>query len=54
MARRRGAEGLLVRISSIEADSAAAFRLHEAFAAAMAGALAPAQRDFVIGSAPRA
>ncbi len=54
MARRRGAEGLLVRLSSIEADSAAAFRRHEAFAAAMVGALAPAQRDFVIGSAPHA
>ncbi len=54
MTRRRGAEGLLVRISSIDADSEAAFRLHEAFAAAMTDALAPAQRDFVIGSPPRA
>lgn len=54
MVRRRGAAGLLVRISTIEHDSAAAFRLHADFAAGMARALAPAQRDFVTGSPRRA
>lgn len=49
MAKRRSAAGLLVRISTIEHDSAAAFRLHARFAAGMTQALAPAQRDFVTG-----
>jgi len=54
MARRRGAAGLLVRISTIEADGENAYRVHERFAAAMAGSLTPAQRDFVTGLRPRA
>ena len=53
LGQRRAAAGLLVRVSSIDADSAAAFRLHARFAAGLAEALAPAQRDFVTGS-PRA
>ena len=54
MGKRRAAAGLLVRISTIDPDSAAAFRLHARFAAGMASALAPAQRDFVTGSPRRA
>lgn len=54
MSRRRAADGLLVRISTIDTDSAAAFRLHARFALAMTQALAPAQRDFVTGSPRRA
>ncbi|MGE4051188.1 MAG: exosortase C-terminal domain/associated protein EpsI [Piscinibacter sp.] len=54
MGRRRAADGLLVRISTIDTDSEAAFRLHARFAAAMAQALAPAQLDFVTGSPRRA
>lgn len=50
MTRRRGAAGVLVRISTIDRDSDAAYRLHEHFAAAMTSALAPAQRDLVTGS----
>ena len=50
MGQRRAAAGLLVRISTIDPDSAAAFRLHARFAAGMTQALAPAQRDFVTGS----
>lgn len=54
LGRRRSAAGLLVRISTIEHDSDAAFGLHDRFAAGMAQALAPAQRDFVTGSPRRA
>lgn len=54
MVKRRSAAGLLVRISTIEHDSAAAFRLHARFAAGMTQALAPAQRDFVTGLPRRA
>ena len=50
MGQRRAAAGLLVRISTIDPDSAAAFRLHARFAQGMTQALAPAQRDFVTGS----
>lgn len=52
--RRRAAAGLLVRISTIEPDSEAAFRLHALFAAGMARALSAAQRDFVTGLPHRA
>ena len=53
MGQRRAAAGLLVRISTIDPDSAAAFRLHARFAAGMTQALAPAQRDFVTGTPRR-
>jgi EpsI family protein len=49
MGQRRAAAGLLVRISTIDPDRDAAFRLHARFAAGMAQALSPARRDFVTG-----
>ncbi len=45
-------DGLLVRVSSIEPATPAAFALHDAFIAAMLGAMAPVERDKVIGEPP--
>ena len=48
--RGRRAEGLLVRISSIDAEVEAAWQLHDRFAQALAGTLPAGHRDFVLGS----
>lgn len=49
--RRTLLDGMLVRISSLDADREAAYALHSRFAAALAQALTPRARDKVIGSA---
>jgi EpsI family protein len=46
------ADGLLVRISSIQPDAGAAFRLHERFARDLFAALRPPQRARLFGAAP--
>lgn len=48
--RRIGRDGVLVRISSIDADAERAFRLHERFAADMTATLAPGGRELLLGS----
>jgi len=48
--KREDAEGVLVRISSIDPQAERAYALHGEFAADLARALAPARRDFVPGS----
>ena len=48
-ARRELLDGMLVRISSIDPDAAGAFELHRVFAEDLSLALAPANRDKVIG-----
>jgi EpsI family protein len=52
--RRELIDGLLVRVSSIEPPTPAAFALHDAFIAAIVKAMAPTQRDQVIGRLPPA
>jgi EpsI family protein len=47
--RRQDAEGVLVRISSIDPRAERAYALHGEFAADLALALAPDRRDFVLG-----
>lgn len=47
-------DGMLVRISSIDADPQHAYRVHERFAQALAGALDPARLAQVIGAAASA
>jgi EpsI family protein len=51
-ARRQRADGLLVRLSSIDPDTQRAYALHGEFAAALVRALPPADRARVIGAAP--
>ena len=51
-ARRTRADGLLVRLSSIDPDTQRAHTLHGEFAAALVRALAPSDRARVIGAAP--
>ena len=50
-ARRRLLDGMLVRVSSIEADPTAAYALHARFAESLVQALAPGDRVKVIGPA---
>jgi EpsI family protein len=47
--QREDAEGVLVRISSIDPQAERAYALHGEFAADLARALAPDRRDFVLG-----
>ena len=47
--QRQDAEGVLVRISSIDPQAERAYALHGEFAADLARALAPDRRDFVLG-----
>lgn len=47
--QREQAEGVLVRISSIDPQAERAYALHGEFAADLARALAPDRRDFVLG-----
>lgn len=47
-------DGMLVRVSSIDADDARAFRTHAEFADALARAMSPDHRRRVIGIAPPA
>jgi EpsI family protein len=47
--RREVLDGMLVRISSVDADPARAYRVHAAFAGDMARAMAPAARDRFLG-----
>lgn len=47
--QRQDAEGVLVRISSIDPQSERAYALHGEFAADLVHALAPDRRDFVLG-----
>jgi EpsI family protein len=49
-AQREVMDGILVRVSSIETPSPAAFALHDAFIRQMVAAIAPAQRGKVIGT----
>ena len=49
-ARREAADGMLVRVSSIDPDGARAFALHQAFAIDMVRAIAPADRAKVVGA----
>ena len=42
-------DGMLVRVSSIDADAAAAYKLHQAFVADMSKAISPEMRAQVIG-----
>jgi hypothetical protein len=49
-ARREVADGMLVRVSSIDPDAARAFELHRAFTQDMVRAMAPADRARVIGA----
>lgn len=51
--RRQLPDGLLIRISSINANPKAAFDLHHQFADSMVRAMSPAHRAQVIGSALR-
>lgn len=51
-ARRQRADGLLIRLSSIDPDTERAHSLHGEFASALVLALAPADRARVIGAAP--
>jgi EpsI family protein len=46
-------DGMLVRISSIDADAQHAYQVHERFAQALAAAIDPAMRPRVIGGATR-
>jgi len=48
--QRRDAEGVLVRISSIDPDPQRAFGVHAGFAAELMQALTPAGREFFTGS----
>jgi EpsI family protein len=48
-ARREVADGMLVRLSSIDPDTPRAFALHQAFAQEMLSAMAPADRARLIG-----
>ena len=50
LARRRRGDGLLVRVSSIDADAEAAWRLQGGFAQALLQALAPAERARLTGA----
>lgn len=50
-ARRERSDGLLVRVSSIDADTARAYELHEDFAEELVRALTPADRLRFIGAA---
>jgi len=45
-------DGMLVRVSSIEADERAAYRAHHEFVDAMLGAMAQADRTHLVGSQP--
>jgi EpsI family protein len=49
-AQRRGAAGVLVRISSIDPDPSRAFGVHAGFAAELVQALTPAGRELFTGS----
>jgi EpsI family protein len=50
-AQRELLDGMLVRVSSIDPDAARAFALHQQFALALSQALAPADRDKILGRA---
>ena len=49
-ARRDVADGMLVRVSSIDQDTARAFELHQSFAQEMVRAMASADRAKVVGA----
>ena len=49
-ARREVADGMLVRVSSIDPDAARAFELHQSFAQEMVRAMASADRAKVVGA----
>jgi EpsI family protein len=49
-ARRELVDGMLVRVSSIDPDAARAYAVHQAFAADMVRAMAPADRAKVVGA----
>ena len=51
-ARRQVPDGMLIRLSSINMDPAAAFELHRRFADSMLRAMTPEHRAQVVGSAP--